>query len=281
MLWKIRNHTFDLSKRALLMGVLNVTPDSFSDGGRWADPGPAVEAALLLAAEGADLLDVGGESSRPGAAPVDEAEELRRVLPVIGALAERCPLPISVDTCKPGVARAAIAHGASVVNDIGGLRDAHMRRVVRESGAGAIAMHMQGTPATMQRAPVYADVVAEVRAFLAESLRLCVQEGIPAENLLLDPGIGFGKTLEHNLALLRGLEVLAEAGRPVAIGVSRKSFLAALTGRAGMTERSWPTVALTSYLRSCGAALIRVHEVRANAEALRMTEAILEGGRPC
>ena len=258
------------------MGVLNVTPDSFSDGGRWVDAEGAIAAGLAMAAEGADLLDVGGESSRPGAAPVSPAEELRRVLPVIAALAAQSPCLISVDTSKPEVAREALRHGASVVNDITGLRQAPMRRVLLESGAGAIAMHMQGSPATMQAAPAYGDVVAEVGAFLKESLRLCVAEGIAPEQILFDPGIGFGKTVGHNLLLLSHLDSLRAAGRPVALGVSRKSFLGTLTGSPALEDRAWPTVALTSFARSRGAVLIRVHEVRANAEALRMTEAILE-----
>ena len=276
MFWKVSHRTLDLSKRALLMGVLNVTPDSFSDGGRWVDAEGAIAAGLAMAEEGADLLDVGGESSRPGAAPVSPAEELRRVLPVIAALAAQSPCLISVDTSKPEVAREALRHGASVVNDITGLRQAPMRRVLLESGAGAIAMHMQGSPATMQAAPAYGDVVAEVGAFLKESLRLCVAEGIAPEQLLFDPGIGFGKTVAHNLLLLRHLDSLRAAGRPVALGVSRKSFLGTLTGSPALEDRAWPTVALTSFARSRGAVLIRVHEVRANAEALRMTEAILE-----
>ena len=276
MFWKVPHRTLDLSKRALLMGVLNVTPDSFSDGGRWVDAQGAVAAGLAMAAEGADLLDVGGESSRPGAAPVSSSEELRRVLPVIEALAAQSPCLISVDTSKPEVAREALRHGASVINDITGLRQAPMRRVLLDSGAGAIAMHMQGSPATMQAAPAYVEVVSEVCAFLRESLRLCVEDGIAPEQILFDPGIGFGKTVEHNLLLLRHLEKLQAAGRPVALGVSRKSFLGALTGSPTLGDRAWPTVALTSFARSRGAVLIRVHEVRANAEALRMTEAILE-----
>jgi dihydropteroate synthase len=276
MFWKVPHRSLDLSRRALLMGVLNVTPDSFSDGGRWGSVEAAVSAGLAMVAEGADLLDVGGESSRPGAAPVSIEEELRRVVPVIEALAARSPVLLSVDTCKPEVAREALRCGASVVNDITGLRQAAMRRVVRDSGAGAIAMHMQGSPATMQDGPVYGDVVSEVCAFLRESLRLCAGDGLDPEQILLDPGIGFGKTVSHNLLLLRNLEALQSAGRPVAVGVSRKSFLGAVNGSKTIEDRYWPTVALTSFARSRGAVLLRVHEVRPNAEALRMTEAILE-----
>jgi dihydropteroate synthase len=278
MLWKLSQRTLDLSRRALLMGVLNVTPDSFSDGGRWGNTEGAVSAGLAMAAEGADILDVGGESSRPGAAPVSLEEELRRVLPVLESLAARSSAMLSIDTSKPEVAREALRCGASVVNDITGLRQPAMRRVVRETGAGAIAMHMQGSPATMQHAPAYMDVVSEVGAFLGESLRLCVEEGIDPEQILLDPGIGFGKTAHHNLLVLKHLESLSGLGRPLALGVSRKSFLGALTGSTALEDRAWPTVALTSFARSRGVALIRVHDVRRNVEALRMTEAILEAG---
>jgi dihydropteroate synthase len=276
MLWKLSQRTLDLSRRALLMGVLNVTPDSFSDGGRWGNTEGAVSAGLAMVAEGADILDVGGESSRPGAAPVSLEEELRRVLPVLESLAARSSAILSIDTSKPEVAREALRCGASVVNDITGLRQPAMRRVVRETGAGAIAMHMQGSPATMQHAPVYTDVVSEVGAYLGESLRLCVEEGIAPEQIMLDPGIGFGKTAQHNLLVLKNLESLRDLGRPLALGVSRKSFLGALTGSTALEDRAWPTVALTSFARSQGVVLIRVHDVRQNVEALRMTEAILE-----
>jgi dihydropteroate synthase len=276
MFWKVSNRTVDLSRRALVMGVLNVTPDSFSDGGRWGSATAAIAAGLAMAAEGADIVDVGGESSRPGAASVSCEEESRRVLPVIEALASQSGAIVSVDTSKPEVAREAMRLGASVLNDITGLRQPAMRRLVRESGAGAILMHMRGSPATMQNAPFYEDVVSEVGGFLQESLRLCIEEGIAPEQILLDPGIGFGKTVQHNALLLRNLGGLRSLGRPLALGVSRKSFLGALNGSPAMEDREWPTVALTSFARSQGVALLRVHEVRANAEALRMTEAILE-----
>ena len=276
MFWKLSQRTLDLSRRALLMGVLNVTPDSFSDGGRWDGAEGAIAAGLAMVEEGADILDVGGESSRPGAVPVSLEEELRRVLPVIEALAARSAAILSIDTSKPEVAREALRCGASVVNDITGLRQPAMRRVVRETGAGAVAMHMQGNPATMQVAPAYTDVLSEVGAFLGESLRLCVEEGIDAAQILLDPGIGFGKSVEHNLLLLRNLSNLRALGRPLALGVSRKSFLGLLNGSAAMEDRTWPTVALTSFVRTQGVALIRVHDVRPNGDALRMTEAILE-----
>ncbi|NBV86819.1 MAG: dihydropteroate synthase [Verrucomicrobia bacterium] len=276
MLWRVQNHTFDLGKRSLLMGVLNVTPDSFSDGGRYLNPKDAVERGLAMAEAGADILDIGGESSRPGAAPVSLEEELRRVLPVVQELSKICGAKISIDTYKAEVAREAVESGASIINDIGGLQTEKMREVVRDTGAGAIAMHMQGTPATMQKAPFYEDVVLEVSTFFERTLRVCAESGIPAEQIALDPGIGFGKSAEHNLLILKNLARFQNLGRPLAIGASRKSFLSAVTRQAAVEDRMWPTVALTSYARERGAAVLRVHDVRPNVEALRMTEAILE-----
>jgi dihydropteroate synthase len=275
MLWKTRTRTFDLGARAVVMGIVNVTEDSFSDGGRFFDPERAVTHALELAAEGAEILDIGGESTRPGAEPVAEAEELRRVLPVIERLAGDGRFALSVDTMKPGVARAAIEAGAAIVNDVTGLRDPAMREVVRETGAGAIAMHMQGEPRTMQVAPHYEDVVGEIRLFFRQTLEACLACGIDPMTLAFDPGIGFGKTLAHNLALLRGLDAMRAGGRPLVLGVSRKSFIGKVLGSAAMEDREWPTVALTSYGRGAGAQVFRVHAVRPNVEALRMTEAIL------
>jgi len=276
MIWQTKSRTFDLTYRALIMGVVNVTTDSFSDGGQFADTDSAVAHARRLAAEGAEIIDVGGESTRPGAAPVDEAEEMRRVLPVIARLLEHPTFPaISIDTMKPAVARAAVAAGAEIINDVTGLRDAAMREVVRETGAGAIAMHMQGTPRDMQLAPQYGDVTAEIREFFRQTFDACLRCGIEPMRLAFDPGIGFGKTLAHNLALIRNLDSMRVGGRPLVLGVSRKSFIgkALDTGEAG--DRAWPTVALTSYGRTKGADVFRVHDVRPNAEALRMTEAIL------
>jgi dihydropteroate synthase len=265
-----------LSSRTLVMGVLNVTPDSFSDGGLWLDPDAAVERGMSMAAQGATILDVGGESSRPGAEPVSEEEELRRVLPVIEALSKRTPALISIDTSKPCVALEAVRRGASIVNDITGLQNPAMLEVVRKTGAGAVAMHMRGTPATMQQAPVYEDVVGEVRAFLEESLLRCEEAGIARECIALDPGIGFGKTLEHNLLLLRELQSLHSLGRPLVLGVSRKAFLGAVSGCASVEERLWPTVALSSYAMNRGVSVVRVHDAAPNAEALRASGAILE-----
>ena len=272
MLWQTRTHTFDLSHRALIMGVLNVTADSFSDGGHFTEVERAVAHAQTMIEAGADIIDIGGESTRPGAAPVDEAEEMRRVLPVI----ERLPnLPISIDTMKPAVARAALERGAEIVNDVTGLRDPAMREVVRESGAGAIAMHMRGTPRDMQRAPHYDDVCGEIREFFRQTFAACLASGMDVTRLAFDPGIGFGKTVPHNLAILRNLDSMRVGGRPLVLGVSRKSFLGKILGSDAIEDRAWPTVALTSHGRAHGAQVFRVHDVPPNAHALRMTEAIL------
>ncbi len=279
MLWQTRTHTFDLSRRALIMGVLNVTTDSFSDGGCFFDVESAVAHARSLVEAGADIIDVGGESTRPGAAPVEEAEEMRRVLPVIERLsalnAQRSTFLISIDTMKPGIARAAIECGAEIVNDVTGLRSAAMREVVRASRAGAIAMHMQGAPRDMQRAPHYDDVAGEIRDFFRQTFSACLASGMDETRLAFDPGIGFGKTVPHNLTILRNLDSMRVGGRPLVLGVSRKSFLGKVLGSDAMADRAWPTVALTSYGRTRGANVIRVHDVQPNAQALRMTEAIL------
>lgn len=275
MLWQTPRRTFDLSKRGLIMGILNITADSFSDGGTFLEIDRAIAWAEQMVREGAEIIDVGGESTRPGADPVPQEEELRRVLPVIERLAGDERFAISIDTMKPAVARAAVQAGAEIVNDITGLGSEEMREVVASSRAAAIVMHMQGTPRTMQLAPHYDDVVAEVRESLRQSFNACIRSGIDPMRLAFDPGIGFGKTVAHNLALIRQLEEMEVEGRPVVLGVSRKSFLGKVTGSTQMTDREWPTVALTSYGRSRGARVFRVHSVKPNVEALRMTEAIL------
>jgi len=279
MIWETPVRSFDFATRGVVMGVLNVTPDSFSDGGQWLDADAAVAHAEAMIAEGAEIIDIGGESTRPGAESVPEAEEMRRVIPVIERLVrlrghgER--FVISVDTMKPSVARRGMAAGAAIINDVGGLRDPEMLAVVKESGAGVVIMHMQGEPRTMQHAPHYNDVVREVRDFFCNSLARCIDSGVPAPRIAFDPGIGFGKTVEHNLALLRHLPELAVASCPIVMGVSRKSFLGKVLGSANMADRMWPTVALTSYARERGAQVFRVHDVKPNVEALRMTEAII------
>ncbi len=275
-LWRIRGTDYDLSQRGMIMGIVNVTPDSFSDGGKFLDAGRAVEHALRLVEEGADILDIGGESTRPGAEPVEEAEELRRVLPVIRTLRSVTKTLISIDTMKGAVARAALEAGADIINDVTGLRgDPIMSHVASETDAGLVVMHMTGTPRTMQHKPEYVDVVAEVSAHFAERLHTLASIGIDPQRIVLDPGFGFGKTLEHNVSLMRALPRLAETGRPLLVGVSRKSMIARLLEEDGLEPREWPTVALTSHMRELGARVFRVHEVKPNAHALRMTEAIL------
>jgi dihydropteroate synthase len=276
MIWQTKTRTFDVARRALIMGVLNVTTDSFSDGGQYIDVERAVAHGKQLVNDGAEIIDIGGESTRPGAEPVSEAEEMRRVLPVIEHLMIDLPqVVISIDTMKPGVALAAVAAGAEIINDVTGLRDPAMREVVRATGAGAIAMHMQGQPRDMQRAPQYDDVVGEIREFFRQTFEACLACAIDPMRLAFDPGIGFGKTVEHNLALLRNLDSMRVLGRPLVLGVSRKSFLGKVIGSTALEDRAWPTVALMSYGRTRGANIIRVHDARPNAEALRMTEAIL------
>lgn len=275
-IWRIRGREYDVSRRGLVMGIVNVTPDSFSDGGRYFEPRLAIDHGLKLAAEGADILDVGGESTRPGAVAVDQGEELRRVIPVIEALRAQTGALISIDTMKAPVARAALEAGADILNDVTGLcGDPDMLGVAVSGDAGLVVMHMQGTPRTMQRQPAYADVVADVRAFLEQRLAALIRAGIDPDRVVLDPGFGFGKTLEHNLALLRSLPQLRVGGRPLLVGVSRKSMISLILGSARLEDREWPTVALTSFAREQGAGIVRVHDVRPNVEAMRMTEAIL------
>jgi dihydropteroate synthase len=275
MIWQTSTHSFDLEREALIMGVLNVTPDSFSDGGTYWDADAAVAHGMAMMDEGAQIIDIGGESTRPGASSVPVDEELRRVIPVVARLAAERRAAISIDTCKPEVARAAVAEGAEIVNDVTGLRDPAMRDVVRETGAAAIVMHMQGEPRNMQLAPRYDDVCREIREFFRQAFEACLRCGIDTMRLAFDPGIGFGKTVAHNLELIRRFDALRVAGRPLVAGVSRKSFIGKAIGSDAIAERSWPTVALTSYLRIHGANVIRVHEVRPNLDALRMSEAIL------
>ena len=262
-----------MARDFFLMGVVNVTPDSFSDGGRFLDPEAAIAHGLRLAEEGADLLDVGGESTRPGAEPVGAEEEAARVVPVVEGLRAAGTVPVSIDTSKAQVARAAVAAGASYVNDVTAFRgDPELAGLVAERGLECCLMHMLGEPRTMQDDPRYDDVVSEVKAFLEERLRFAVQSGIAEERVHLDPGIGFGKTLEHNLELLRRLDEIVALGRPVVVGTSRKSFLGKLTGRAE-AERVPGTIAtnVLAYLR--GAQVFRVHDVAPVLDALAVTAA--------
>ena len=258
-----------------IMGVINVTPVSFSDGGRYLDGAAAVAHGLELEAEGAAILDVGGESTRPGAAPVPESQELRRVIPVIeGLIAGGSRAQISIDTSKAGVAVRALNAGASLVNDVTALRaDPKMAGVVADAGAECCLMHMLGDPRTMQRNPSYADVVLDVRSFLEERMAFAASAGIAVERIMLDPGIGFGKTVEHNLELLRRLDELVALGRPVVIGTSRKSFLGRLTGREAPDDRVAATVATNVLAYERGARVFRVHDVAPVRDALTVTAA--------
>jgi dihydropteroate synthase len=276
MIWKTRRGTLDLTHRGQVMGILNVTPDSFSDGGEHVEITGAMEHARWMIAEGAAIIDIGGESTRPGSESVPEAEEIARTVPVIAALRAEWDGLISIDTSKAAVAKAALAAGADIVNDVSGLlADPEMAGVCASHGCGVVVMHMQGNPRSMQIAPHYSDVVAEVGGFFSERLRTLVAAGIDPAALCFDPGIGFGKTLEHNLALLRGLEELSIAGCPLLLGVSRKSFLGKILETNDLNAREWPTVAITASAREKGVMLHRVHSVRPNVESLRMTEAIL------
>ena len=260
-----------------LMGVVNVTPDSFSDGGRFFDSRDALAQSLALVREGAAVVDIGGESTRPGSDAVSLDEEVRRVVPVVEALAERVGVPISVDTMKAEVARRALGAGAAIINDVSALRhDAAMVDVVAESGRPVCLMHMKGEPKTMQDDPRYDDVVDEVQGFLEERMSFALARGVREDQIMLDPGIGFGKTVEHNLALLRHLDRFTALGRPVVLGTSRKRFLGAILG-AAPAERTTGTVATTVIGLLAGAHVFRVHDVRPNFEALRVTLAVLEG----
>ena len=272
---KARQFEFRFPRPTLVMGVVNVTPDSFSDGGRFIDPQAALARALELEEQGAEIIDVGGESTRPQAEPVSEQEELRRVMPVMELLSTGLRVAISIDTTKPGVARAALAAGASIVNDVGANREeASMWELVAETGAGYVCMHMQGKPQTMQDNPRYQDVVAEVVLFFKDRLERLVQCGVERDQIIFDPGIGFGKKIEHNLKLLGALRGFGDLDRPLLLGVSRKSFLAKLTG-AGPQKRLAPGLACASLAVEAGVQLIRTHDVAETVQAVRMTEAIL------
>jgi len=275
-LWKIGDRILDLSRQGLIMGVLNVTPDSFSDGGKFFAAEKAIEHGLKMAAGGADIVDVGGESTRPGAEPIAADEELRRVIPVIEKLRTKIDVPISIDTSKTEVALAAIQAGASIVNDVtGGRGDEGMLPLIAETKSALIIMHMQGTPRTMQKQPRYNEVVSEVADFFRQQYACAIGCNIDPMAIAFDPGIGFGKTLDHNLELLAQLERLRAHDRPLVIGVSRKSFLGNLIESPDMDDRGAPAVALTALLRTRGADVFRVHDVKENVSALRVTEAIL------
>jgi dihydropteroate synthase len=275
MLFCARQFEIRFPRPALVMGIVNVTPDSFSDGGKFLDASAAVKHALKLADEGAEILEVGGESTRPNAKPVSENEELRRVIPVIEKLAAKIKIPLAIDTMKPAVARTALQSGASIVNDVAANRaDNLMWKIVAEFRAGYICMHAQGSPQTMQKNPRYKNVVREVGEFFQGQLKKMQTAGVAPEQIIFDPGIGFGKTLEHNLQLLAQLEIFAKLNRPLLLGVSRKSFIEKISG-AKLNERLPASLACATLAIESGAQIVRTHDVAATVQALRMAEAIL------
>jgi dihydropteroate synthase len=273
MVWRGGGRTWTIGARPLVMGILNVTPDSFSDGGLYADPEAAVARGLAMAADGADLVDVGGESTRPGAAPVAPETEAQRVVPVIRRLAA-AGVAVSVDTRHAGVAAEAVAAGACVINDVTGFRDPAMAALARGTGAGGVVMHMKGDPRSMQDLAVYDDVVEEVAAWLTDRLAVLTAAGVDAETLVVDPGFGFAKTAAHNASLLAGLGRLAALGRPILIGLSRKSWLGLLTGGRPPRERGAASLAALCAAVWNGARIVRVHDVRESADAVRVLDAL-------
>src|SRR5437870_853794 len=274
-IWRHRTGEIVLD-RTRVMGILNVTPDPTSDGGRYFDAEAALRHCLDLIAMGADLVDIGGESTRPASDPVSAEEEWRRVGPVIRGLAAKVPVPLSVDTMKPAVASNAIEAGASIVNDVSGMRDPSMVRLVAKSHVGVVAMHMLGNPKTMQEHPAYADVVGDVRSFMTERIRVLTGAGVASEAIAVDPGVGFGKTLDHNLALLRHLDQIVALGHPVVIGVSRKSFIERLGG-GEPSERLSGSIAAATFAVVKGAHIVRAHDVRETVRAMRVVDHVLRG----
>jgi dihydropteroate synthase len=271
---KLRHHDLTFGERTFVVGVINITPDSFSDGGQNFDPATALQRAIEMEAEGADIIEIGGESTRPGATPVPLEEELARVLPLLEALQDRVSLPISVDTYKNEVARQAIACGASLINDISALRfDETIANTIAETGAGLILMHMRGEPATMQQMEASQDIFAEIERDMKSALEKAVQSGVEREQIIFDPGIGFGKTLEQNLAILNHLERFEKLNLPIMIGTSRKSFIGRITGRP-TPERIFGTAASVAAAILRGAHLVRVHDVKEMVEVARLTDAI-------
>ena len=275
MLWRCRQRVIDLS-RPIVMGILNVTPDSFSDGDRYSTVAAALARARRIEEEGAAVIDVGGESTRPGAAPVDEAVEIARVIPVIEGIAAASDIAISIDTSKPAVMAAAIAAGACIVNDVFALRAPGARECAAASEAGVCLMHMQGEPRTMQNDPHYDDVVVEVCEFLARQRDACVAAGIARDAIVLDPGLGFGKGLAHNMTLLRELPRFAALNAPLLVGVSRKSFIGRILGRP-VDERLYGGLGLAAWAVGQGARIIRTHDVAATRDAIGMVSAVLQG----
>jgi dihydropteroate synthase len=264
----------DFSKGCLIMGVLNVTPDSFSDGGQFFELDTAIEHGLKMAADGAAIIDIGGESTRPGSEPVSPEQQIKRVIPVIRALCKEITLPISIDTNNYEVAKAALDAGVAMINDITALSDERMGRLAAEQQVPVVLMHMQGTPQTMQIEPKYDDVVSEVQQFLLDRAERAEQLGIPKERIFIDPGFGFGKTLEHNLLILRSIRKFVETGYRVLIGTSRKSFIGKLTGREKPAERIFGTAATVALCVAAGVSIVRVHDVAEMADVVKVIQAV-------
>ncbi|MBI9019848.1 MAG: dihydropteroate synthase [Verrucomicrobia bacterium] len=277
LIWNCRGREVVCGPRTLVMGILNATPDSFSDGGVFQGLEKAVARGLQMVEEGADIIDIGGESTRPGAKSVQTLEEIERTVPIIGKLREKTDCLISIDTQKAEVARAAIAAGANIINDVSALADPAMAKVAAETGAGLVLMHMLGTPENMQNDPRYDDVVSNVRNFLEERAALAVARGVAEAQIALDPGIGFGKTDAHNLALLNGIPALAATGRPVLIGASRKSFLGRLTGRE-VNDRLAGSLAAATFAAMQGAHILRVHDVKESCDAIGLVDKLRAQG---
>ncbi|MDA8085610.1 MAG: dihydropteroate synthase [Nitrospiraceae bacterium] len=275
MILRAGPHLFDFSRRAYIMGILNVTPDSFSDGGLYLDPGKAVDHALRMAAEGADIIDIGGESTRPGAVATSAQEQIRRTVPVINAIKKRTRIPVSIDTYRAEVARAAIDAGADILNDISGMRfDAAMPALAAGSGVPVVLMHIKGTPADMQKNPRYDALIPEILDYLRGSIGIALEAGVEAEKIIIDPGIGFGKTFEHNLEILKDLETFTGLGRPVLAGPSRKAFIGHILDGAPASERLEGTIAAAVIAIMNGANILRVHDVKEVVRAARVADAI-------
>jgi dihydropteroate synthase len=271
--WK--NHSFNFSQKTYVMGILNVTPDSFSDGGLFLNEGSAVKQALRMVKEGADIIDIGGESTRPGAAPVSVKEEIKRVVPVIKALAKKISVPISIDTCKAKVADEAVSAGASIINDISGLRfDRRMAGVAAQHKVPVVIMHIQGTPGIMQKAPVYKALIPEIMDYLREGIDIALKAGVPEDMIIIDPGIGFGKTVEHNLEIINRLDEFKGFEKPILLGPSRKSFIGKILGGLPVTDRLEGTAAAIAIGISKGANIIRIHDIKEMSRVVKIADEI-------
>ncbi|HSR87421.1 MAG TPA: dihydropteroate synthase [Pontiella sp.] len=276
--WQCRSRSLKLGERTLVMGILNVTPDSFSDGGHFIDPAAALDHALEMIAQGADIIDVGGESTRPGAQPVSTADEIRRTVPIIAKIREQSDVPLSIDTMKAEVAAEAVAAGAVIINDVSAFEaDARMAEVAAETRAGVVLMHMKGTPGTMQSNPDYGNVTEEVRDYLNSRIAAAIQHGIARDRIVIDPGIGFGKTLKHNLALLRELPALAECDCPLLVGASRKNFIGQLTGREAPIDRRAGSLGAAAWAVANGSHILRVHDVLDTCDVCRLLDTFISG----